>query len=119
MVDDPTQACESCFCLAIPCDVQSTHGNHDLRDVASSGCYAKTPGIFPRGPFHEDFRGRRVHRLVDESLDPGINQPTWRGADGDGRGNACGVYLIRLKGSGGTLKRAVTVLKPGKNVVAS
>lgn len=58
-----------------------------------------------------DLRGRRVHRLVDESLDPGLHQVTWRGTDGDGRGVASGVYLIRLQGGGLTLKRAVTVIK--------
>lgn len=58
-----------------------------------------------------DLRGRRVHRLVDESLDPGLHQATWRGTDSDGRGVASGVYLIRLQGGGLTLKRAVTVIK--------
>jgi hypothetical protein len=58
-----------------------------------------------------DVRGRRVCRLVDGSLHPGIHQATWRGVDSDGRGVASGVYLIRLKGSGKTLKRAVTVIK--------
>lgn len=58
-----------------------------------------------------DLRGRRVHRLIDESLDPGLHQATWRGTDFDGRGVASGVYLIRLQGGGLTLKRAVTVIK--------
>ncbi len=58
-----------------------------------------------------DIRGRRVCRLVDESLNPGIHQATWRGVDSDGRSVSSGVYLIRLKGSGTNLKRAVTVIK--------
>lgn len=58
-----------------------------------------------------DLRGRRVRRLVDETLDPGIHQAVWSGIDGNGRGVASGVYLVRLQGSGVTLKRAVTVIK--------
>jgi pectinesterase len=55
MVDNIIQSSESCFYIAIPCDVQSIHGNHFLRDVANDGYYVKTPDIFPWGPFYEDF----------------------------------------------------------------
>lgn len=55
MVDNIIQASESCFFVAIPCDVQSIHGNHFLRDVARDGYYVTTPSYFPWGPFYEDF----------------------------------------------------------------
>lgn len=55
MFDNIIQASESCFYIAITCDVQSIHGNHFLRDVANNGYYVKTPDIFPWGPFYEDF----------------------------------------------------------------
>jgi len=55
MFDNIIQASESCFYIAITCDVQSIHGNHFLRDIANNGYYVKTPDIFPWGPFYEDF----------------------------------------------------------------
>lgn len=55
MVDNIIQSSGSCFFVAIPCDVQSIHGNHFLRDVAREGYFVETPSYFPWGPFYEDF----------------------------------------------------------------
>jgi hypothetical protein len=55
MNDNIIQSSHSCFFLTIPCDAQSIHGNHFLRDVARDGYYVTTPSYFPWGPFYEDF----------------------------------------------------------------
>jgi hypothetical protein len=58
-----------------------------------------------------DIRGRRVDRLIDESLGSGEHRVTWRGKDGYGRDVASGVYFIRVTADALELTQRVTLVR--------
>lgn len=58
-----------------------------------------------------DPRGRRVRVLVDERLDPGWHDRTWRGDDDCGRPVGSGIYLVRYESGGEFWSRKVALVR--------
>jgi hypothetical protein len=55
--------------------------------------------------------GRRVRRLVDDPLSPGIHEVTWDLRAEDGSRVAAGVYFARLEWAGQRLDRKIAVVR--------
>lgn len=47
-----------------------------------------------------DASGRRVRRLLDQPLEPGMRTPAWDGTDDRGAALGAGTYLCRVTGDG-------------------
>jgi hypothetical protein len=58
-----------------------------------------------------DVAGRRVARVVDGPLDPGLYETRWEGRDEGGRRVASGIYFLRGTGPGLKVLRKVVVLE--------
>jgi Tol biopolymer transport system component len=58
-----------------------------------------------------DVRGRRIRRLTTGDLSAGEHTVVWDGTDDSGRGQAAGVYFVRLQAQGGALTHKVTLVK--------
>jgi hypothetical protein len=58
-----------------------------------------------------DLRGRRVRRLLADTLPAGPHAVTWNGRDDRGRSLASGVYLLRLETPAEVATRRVCLLK--------
>ena len=57
-----------------------------------------------------DLSGRRVGQVMDATLAPGRYVRAWDARDASGRAVASGLYLVRLRASGGEVTRRFVVL---------
>jgi hypothetical protein len=58
-----------------------------------------------------DVRGRKVTRLLHETMEPGRHTVIWQGTDQQDRPVAAGVYLVRLRAGQQTRTRGITLIK--------
>jgi flagellar hook capping protein FlgD len=58
-----------------------------------------------------DMRGRRVHRLVDDSFGPGLHEVDWTGRDDNGREVSAGVYFSRMRTEDFEQTRKMTLVR--------
>ena len=58
-----------------------------------------------------DLRGRRVARLQNETLLPGVHSVVWNGRDDRGSGVASGTYFVRMRAQGFGAVRKVSLVK--------
>jgi hypothetical protein len=58
-----------------------------------------------------DALGRRVRRLVDDTVAAGAYTAIWDGVDDDGRPVASGTYLVRMRHAGGIAVRSLSLIR--------
>jgi hypothetical protein len=58
-----------------------------------------------------DVRGRRILRSEREVGSPGIHSLVWNGRDSEDKTVGPGIYFFRVKGSGFTQTRRVTIVR--------